>query len=198
MIMKQYKVCDQDGCEASACVGQLMSMSHVQQYMKKPIFAQGKLKVLVALSDGSNGWTSFSLDEFGYEANMCKNHTTGIPASNYSHLKYYKSREIYDSVYDYMVRKSKIGVQEIVEKVHAAFIRWLIDNGDPEAAAYWEKTWSMASGHGRRAIVQAMYAGCNSNASLESMWKNKPDICPPSAPLGTMLGGLVHTIQELG
>ncbi len=46
--------------------------------------------------------------------------------------------------------------------------------------------------------MHAMYAGCNSNASLGSMWKNKQDICPPSAPLGTMLGGLVHTIPELG
>ncbi len=46
--------------------------------------------------------------------------------------------------------------------------------------------------------MHSEYGGCNSNASLESMWKNKPDICPPSAPLGTMLGGLVHTIQELG
>jgi hypothetical protein len=34
-----------------------------------------------------------------------------------------------------MVRMSKIGVEEIVEKAHGALIRWLIDNGDPEAAA---------------------------------------------------------------
>ena len=99
-----------------------------------------------------------------------------------------------------MVCMSKIGVKSIVEKAHAALIRWLIDNGDPEAAAYWEKTWSMASGYGRWAIVHSKYTGCNSDVSLESLWKNKPDICPPSATLGTMLCGLVlvHTIQELG
>ena len=38
----------------------------------------------------------------------------------------------------------------------------------------------------------------NTNASLESLWRNKDEICPPCAPLGTFLGGLVHTIEELG
>ncbi len=104
-----------------------MAMHHVQQYMKKPEFALNKMDVIVALSDCSKGWTSFSLEEFGFQANMCTNHSTGIPASNYSQLKYYNSREIYDAVYDYMVRMSKIGVEEIVEKAHAALIRWLID-----------------------------------------------------------------------
>ena len=90
-------------------------------------------------------WSAFTLEEFGFDANMCINHTTGIPASNYS-------------VYDYMVRMSKLGVESIVDKAHAAMIRWLIDSDDAEAAAYWEKTWSMTSGHGRWAAVHSMYA----------------------------------------
>ena len=49
------------------------------------------------LSDCSLGWTAFTLEEFGFEANMCTNHTTGIPASNFSQQKCYKSGKIYDA-----------------------------------------------------------------------------------------------------
>ena len=48
--------------------------------------------------------------------------------------------------------------------------------------------------------MHGQYAGCNSNlnASLECLWKFKAEIFPPSAPFGVMLGGLVHTIDEIG
>ena len=108
MLIKEYKICAEEDCEVCARVRELMAMPLVRHYMTKQVFMEDKMEVIVALSDCSLGWTSFSLEEFGMEANMCTNHTTGIPASNYSQLKYYKSREIYDAVYDYMVSMSKI------------------------------------------------------------------------------------------
>ncbi len=199
MLMKQIKRCSDPACQACVCISDLMDMQFVQDFMKKPAFEAEKLEVHTALSDCSLGWTSFTLEEFDFEANMCTNHTTGIPAAKYSQQKYYKSREIYDAIYnDFMVRIAKLGVETIVNKAHKAVVRWLIESGDKDGAAYWEKTWSMESGHGRWSIVHAQYAGCNSNASMECMWKFKSGICPPTATLGTMLGGLFHTIEELG
>jgi hypothetical protein len=46
--------------------------------------------------------------------------------------------------------------------------------------------------------IHGQYGGFNTNASLESLWKNKDEICPACAPLGTFLCDLVHTIEELG
>lgn len=71
MIMKQYQVCENDDCQTNRCVAQLMAMPHVQHYMQKPQLEENKMEVLVALSDGSKGWTSFSHEEFGFEPNMC-------------------------------------------------------------------------------------------------------------------------------
>ncbi len=74
MIMKEYNICSAEDCEVCARVRELMAIPHVQQYMTKPDFALDKRDVIVALSDCSLGWTSFSLEEFGFEANMCTNH----------------------------------------------------------------------------------------------------------------------------
>lgn len=80
---------------------------------------------------------------------MCMNHTIGIPAANYLQQKYYKSREIYDCINDFMARISKLDIETIVNKAHVAVLQWLIDSGDQEGADYWEPTWSITSGHGR-------------------------------------------------
>ena len=88
MIMKEYNICSEEDCKVCARVRELMAMppSHVQHYMTKPEFALDKMDVIVALSDCSLGWTSFSLEEFGMEANMCTNHSTGILASKFELL----------------------------------------------------------------------------------------------------------------
>ena len=43
-----------------------------------------------------------------------------------------------------------------------------------------------------------MYGGYVTNASMECVWKDKNEMCPPIAPLGTMLGRLIHLIEEKG
>ena len=109
MLMKQYVVCSRPGCEACACVGELMQMDFVKQFMAKPAITAEQLEVDETLFDCSLGWSSFTeeiQEKFGIEANMCTNHTTGIPAANYSQAKYYRTREIYDQVCDLMVRRS--------------------------------------------------------------------------------------------
>ncbi len=101
-----------------------MEMDLVKQFRTKPAFTAEKLEVDATLSDCSLGWTSLTEEEFGIEANMCNNHTTGIPAANYSQVKYYWTREIYDQVYDLMVCIAKIGVEDIVDKAHTGMIRF--------------------------------------------------------------------------
>ena len=51
-----------------------MAMQIVQDFMKKPEFEVDKLEVLATLSDCSLGWSAFTLEEFGFDANMCTNH----------------------------------------------------------------------------------------------------------------------------
>ena len=109
--------------------------------------------MLATLSDQSKGWTAFTVEEFGFDPNMCVNHTTRIPAANYSQAKYYKSREVYDEMYDYMVRISKLGMESIADKAHEAVERFLNDERDDQSGAeYFHKTWSLASGHGRWSV----------------------------------------------
>ena len=72
------------------------------------------------------------------------------------HSKYYKSREVYDKVYDIMVRIAKLGM----DKLHEALSRHLRETlKDPAGAEYFDKTWSMPSGHGRWAICHGGYSG---------------------------------------
>ena len=79
MIMNQYKVCNNDCCKACACISQLIALPHVQEFMKKLQFNADMLEVIATLSNCSKGWTSFTLEEFGFNANMCINHR--MPAS---------------------------------------------------------------------------------------------------------------------
>ena len=105
------------------------------------------------LSDCSLGWGVFFIEEFDIRANTCVNHSTGIPAANYSQAKYYVSREVYDEMYDIMVNISKLGLETLVRKAHEAVPRYLIEHHDDKAGAdYFQKTWSIDSGHGKWAI----------------------------------------------
>ena len=102
-------------------------------------------------------------------------------------------------MYDYMVRISKIGMDSIAEKVHEAVPRFLIEDCDDEdGSEYFHKTWSLPSGHGRWSVCHGQYGGYVTNASMETVWKDKSEMCPPSAPLGTMLGALIHLIEQKG
>ena len=89
MIMKLIKTCPDPGCNACCCIKDLMGMKLVKDFLASPLFEQEKFEVLATLSDQ---WTAFSLEEFSFDPNMRINHTTGIPAANYSQAKYYKSR----------------------------------------------------------------------------------------------------------
>jgi hypothetical protein len=89
-------------------------------------------------------------EEFCFDPNTCNNHTTGIPAENYSQAKYYTSRKVYGEIYDLMVRMSKIGIEAITEKVHLAVPRFLLEQHDDKAGAdFFVKTWSLFSPRGR-------------------------------------------------
>ncbi len=50
------------------------------------------------------------------------------------------------------------------------------------------------SNHGRWSTCHATYAGSCTNASTETTWKNKEEICPSSAPLGTFIGAFTETV----
>jgi hypothetical protein len=81
------------------------------------------------------GWFAFTREEFGLDPNTCVNHTTGIPAANYSQAKYYKTREIYDQMYDFMTPIAKIGIEPIADKAHDAAQRFLIEYCKDESGA---------------------------------------------------------------
>jgi hypothetical protein len=76
--------------------------------------------------------------------NMCIKRGTGIPAANYTPAKYCKTPDVYDLVYDLMVRITKIGIETIAEKAHLALPSYLIkEHDDEDGAVYFEKTWSL-------------------------------------------------------
>jgi hypothetical protein len=105
-------------------------MPLVVQFMNQPSFKENKFDVDATLSDCCKGWTAATIEEFQIEANMCINHVTGILAANYSQAKYYKSREVYDLIYDFKVRISQIRIEFIAVKAHLALPRYLIEEHD--------------------------------------------------------------------
>ena len=145
-------------------------MNLVKDFLTTDLFEKDRFEVIATLSDQSKGWTAFTVDEFNFEPNMCVNHTTGIPAANYSQGKYYKSREVYDQMYDYMVRISKLGMDSLAVKAHEAVPRFLIEEcEDEDGAEYFHKKWSLPSGHGRWSVFHGQYGGYVTNASMETV-----------------------------
>ncbi len=144
MLMKKIKLCDDDDCGqcgACSCIRDLLAMPLVVHFMSQPSFKEDKFDVDATLSDCCKGWTAATIEEFQIEANMCINHVTGIPAANYSQAKYYKSRAVYDLIYDFKVRISQIGIEAIAVKAHLALPRYPIEEHDDEAGAgYFKKT----------------------------------------------------------
>ena len=157
------------------------------------------LEVDQTLSDRSLGFGKFTRDTFSFDANMCRNHVTAIPAANHSQQRQFKSRETYDRFYDEVVRFSQVGHEAIAVKCDEAMIKWISDVlEDPVAAEYYNKTWSLASGHGRFPVVYGGYGGSTTNGATEAVWKDKRLMSIKSAKLGTFIGGLVHTIECRG
>ena len=200
LIIRHFKPCaDICGCEACAMVANLLACDNITEYKKRHTFAAGVLEVDQTLSDHSLGFGKFTRDTFSFDANMCRNHVTAIPAANHSQQRQFKSRETYDRFYDEVVRFSQVGHEAIAVKCDEAMIKWISDVlEDPVAAEYYNKTWSLASGHGRFPVVYGGYGGSTTNGATEAVWKDKRLMSIKSAKLGTFIGGLVHTIECRG
>ena len=200
MLMRQFKPCDDIcGCDACAMVANLMASRNIQEYMKRPSFEAGVLEVDQTLSDRSLGFCKFTRETFGFDPNMCRNHVSAIPAANHSQQRQFKCRETYDAYYDEVVRLAHVGQETIAVKCDEAMIVWIKDVlQDPVGADYYEKTWSLASGHGRFPVVYGGYGGSTTNGGTEAGWKDKRLMSIKSAKLGTFIGGLVHTIECRG
>ncbi len=94
MLMKKIKICSDPGCPVCCTISDLLK--RVQDFIKSPEYSQDN--VISTLFDRSLGWCACTREEFGFDPNTCNNHTTGIPAANYSQAKYYKPREVYDEM----------------------------------------------------------------------------------------------------
>jgi hypothetical protein len=199
LIIRHFKPCaDKCGCEACAMVVNLLA-SHSTEYKKHPTFAAGVLEVDQTLSDCSLGFCKFTHDTFCFDPNMCRNHVTAIPAANHSKQRQFKSRETYDAYYDEVIRLAHVGHETITVKCDEAMIIWIKDVlEDPVGVDYYDKMWSLSSGHGRFPVVYGGYGGSTTNGASKAGWKDKRLISIKSAKLGTFIGGLVHTIECRG
>ena len=198
MLMRNFKPCGKP-CPTCEMVQDLLGSELVQEFMKRETFADGEFEVDGTLSDRSLGWSLFTHNTFHFDANMCRNHTSAIPAANHAQQKYFRSQEVYDDYYDEMVKLGRVGHEVVVNKAHHAMPIWIEHVlKDAKGAKYWQNTWSLSSGHGRFSVVHGMYGGSTTNGSKEANWRDKGEICPPSAPLGTFMGALTHNIQCKG
>ena len=198
LLMIRFRHCGRD-CATCDMIKDLMSNEHVRQFMTGRSLVEGKFDVGLTLCDRSLGWGSFTRETFGFDPNMCRNHVTAIPAANHSQQKYFKSPSVYDTYYDEAVRVSKIGHETVARKAMEAMVTWIKEElEDEEGAKYFHKTWSMDSGFGRWPVVFGMHGGSTTNGGTEANWRDKKEICPKSAPLGTFMGALVHNIECKG
>ena len=198
MLMTTFRPCGRQ-CPTCDMVMDLLGNDNVKEYLTRSTCTSGLLEVDLTLSDRSLGWGSFTREIFGFDPNICRNHVTAIPAAQHSQVNYFKSREVYDTYYDEVVRLSKVGHEVVARKGHEAMVDWLRnDLEDPEGADYYHKTWSLDSGYGRFCVVYGMYGGSTTNGGTEANWRDKREICPKTATLGTFMGALVHNIKCKG
>ncbi len=142
---------------------------------------------------------SFTLETFVFDPNTCRNHVTDILAANHSQQKYFKSPSVYDTYYDEVVRVSKIGHETVARKALEVMVTWIRkDLHDEEEAIYFQNTWSMTSGSSQWPVVFGMHGGSTTKGGAETNWRDKREICPKSATLGTFMGALVHNIECKG
>ncbi len=106
---------------------------------------------------------------------------------------------VYDTYYDEVVRVSKVRHETVVRKALEAMITWIRDDlKDEHRANYIDKTWSLGSGFCRWPVVFGMHGGSTTNGGPEANWRDKKEICPKIATLGTFMGALVHNIECKG
>jgi hypothetical protein len=106
---------------------------------------------------------------------------------------------VYDTYYDEVVRLSRVGDEVVAKKCHEAMVTWIKDDlEDPEGADYYHSTWSLDSGYGRFCVVYGGHGGSTTNGGTEANWRDKKEICPKTATLGTFIGALVHNIKCKG
>ncbi len=104
---------------------------------------------------------------------MCRNHVTAIPAANHAQLKYFRSRDVYDTYYDEVVRLSRVGDEVVARKCHEVMVTWIKDDlEDPEGADYYHNTWSLESGFGRFCVVYGMHHKRRYGGELERQERN--------------------------
>jgi hypothetical protein len=130
----------------------------------------------------------FTRDAFCFDANMCCNHVTAIPAVNHLQQRNFKNRATYDAFYDEVLPFSRVGH----DKCDATMIEWIRNVLQGlTAAEYYDKTWSLASGHGRFPVVYGGYGGSTTNGGAEAQSKDKRLMCLKSAKLGTFISSLI-------
>ena len=122
---------------------------------------------------------------------------TGIATANYSHVKYFPSRQLYDDFYSVLLRVVKIGVESFAPVVQQKLVDKLF-HVDPsgKSGAWYRDFWTGA--RGRYCACHAGYCGSNNNMGVEVDWRDVKKICPSRANLGTFIGALVHFIKQLG
>ena len=125
MLMRHFLPCAKFGashCPTCDMVMDLLGAPLVRDYMARESFASGLFEVGATLCDRSLGWDSFTRETFHMQPNMCRNHVTAIPAANHAQLKYFKTRDVYDTYYDEVVRLSRVG-DEVVARFHESRMR---------------------------------------------------------------------------
>jgi hypothetical protein len=89
---------------------------------------------------------------------------TGIAAANYSHVKYFASRENYDFFYTILLCVFKIGLELFALVVQQKLVDRLAEF-DPKASAWYcdNRTGAM----GRYCVCHACYCGSNNNMGVK-------------------------------
>ena len=94
---------------------------------------------------------------------------------------------------------SRIGLEVTRDKADDLMETYMLETlKDERAHAWWSKTWSMKSGHGRWSICHGQYGGYTTNASTERGHREDKEPCSPKATMGEYLGVRFKTIKEMG
>ena len=120
---------------------------------------------------------------------------SGIPASNYSQVSYFPSRENYDEFYGFIIRVVNIAFEKFATFVQALLVQHLRTFGD-KPAEWYEEWWTGA--RGCYCLCHCMHGGTNNNMGVEVDWRDIKKLCPPSSKLSSFLGALVHFMKQLG
>ena len=109
----------------------------------------------------------------------------GIPASQYSHLKYFPSVDAYNDYYDIVVDICDIGVESFAVRAQTMLVDYLRTNYGDSVADWCRDFWTAA--RGRMCLAHSRYGGCNNNMGVEVAWRDIKHLCPASASLGRFL-----------